>query len=93
MKTSLKLAHVHQETLEAHLLKEHLLEVDSLASRFAESFGNADWAEMIGRWHDLGKYSDSFQNMIAAKSGYDPEAHLEGNSGKPDHSTAGSELG
>ena len=41
MKTSLKLAHVHQETLEAHLLEEHLLEVGSLASRFAESFGNA----------------------------------------------------
>lgn len=46
MKTSLKLAHVHQETLEAHLLEEHLLEVGSLASRFAESFGNADWARI-----------------------------------------------
>ena len=85
------LAHVHPETHAPHHLEEHLAHVGKLASQFADEFGNADWAELSGRWHDLGKYRIAFQQMIRKESGY--AAHLEewghSSSVKVDHSTPG----
>jgi hypothetical protein len=66
--------------------------VATLASEFASPFGSSDWASLAGLWHDLGKYSKAFQQMIKLKSGFDPEAHLEGKPGRVDHSTAGALL-
>lgn len=74
---------------EKHFLDEHLREVAKLASMFAEHFGSEGWANLAGLWHDLGKYSPRFQTRIKRKSGYDPEAHIEGGEGRPNHATAG----
>lgn len=74
---------------EKHYLDEHLRQVAKLAGMFAEHFGSEGWANLAGLWHDLGKYSPRFQTRIKRKSGYDPEAHIEGGEGRPNHATAG----
>jgi CRISPR-associated endonuclease/helicase Cas3 len=60
-----------------------------LAAGFSRPFGASDWGYLAGLWHDLGKYSAEFQARIARESGYDPEAHIEGSTGKVNHSSAG----
>jgi CRISPR-associated endonuclease/helicase Cas3 len=73
------------ETLEAHAVR-----VAELARSFASAFGAADWGDLLGRWHDLGKRSDKFQEYIR-KSG-DPDAGEEGGAaGRVDHSTFGAQ--
>jgi len=72
-----------------HELEDHLRDVAKLAEGFAQDFGSADWAQVAGVWHDLGKYAKEFQRRIKSISGYDPDAHLEGAVGRVDHSTAG----
>ena len=70
-------------------LEEHLCRVASGvgdcpgAMQFAESFGAASWGELLGLWHDLGKYSDRFQRYLADSGNPD---ELE-QSGRVDHST------
>ena len=75
---------------EIHDLETHLRQVGTLAARMASCIRAADanWAQLAGVWHDLGKYSPAFQSRIKRVTGYDPEAHVEGG-GRPDHSTAG----
>lgn len=88
------LAHVRQRddgSFEVHDLEEHLRNVAIGAEKFAENFGSQDWGFLAGLWHDLGKYSAEFQQRIKFVSGYDSEAHLEGQSGRVDHSTAGAQ--
>jgi CRISPR-associated endonuclease/helicase Cas3 len=73
-------------------IEDHLTAVASRAAEFAEGLGlpNARaWGEVLGRWHDLGKCSDAFQNMLHQANGF--EAHLEGQPGRVDHSTAGAQ--
>jgi len=54
------------ETLEAHLQRVAVGVNQSAGARqFADSFGTADWGELLGCWHDLGKYSDQFQRYLA----------------------------
>jgi CRISPR-associated endonuclease/helicase Cas3 len=85
--TSEPLAHLTAEG-RPHLLVDHLAEVGAGAARFADAFGAAEWARVAGRWHDLGKYSGTFQKMIREANGF--EAHIEVEPGGPrDHSTAG----
>ena len=73
---------------EPHDLEEHLWQTARLAQGFASDIG-AQWAELAGRWHDLGKYRQRFQDYIRIQSGYDAEdAHIENGSRAP-HSTAG----
>lgn len=67
----------------------HLDEVAKLAGEFASAFAASEWAEACGRWHDLGKYSVEFQDKLRLANGY--EAHLEGQPGRVDHSTAGAQ--
>lgn len=86
------LAHVRQDLSgkwHEHPLEAHLLGVGAIAASFAEAFGGQDWAWLAGLWHDLGKYSVEFQHYIKTVSGYDAEAHIEGGTGRVDHSTAG----
>jgi len=92
-KTVRYLAHVRRdgETFALHDLNEHLRGVGKLAEEYAQVFGSGDWAQVAGLWHDLGKYSAEFQRRIKSVSGYDTEAHLEGQSGRVDHSTAGAQ--
>jgi CRISPR-associated endonuclease/helicase Cas3 len=72
-----------------HDLQEHLRAVAELAGKFASTFGHSDWGRLAGLWHDLGKYSSAFQSYIARGSGFDPEAHIEGGTGRVNHSSAG----
>ncbi len=86
------IAHVRQHpdgTWETHPLPAHLDGTANLAAGFAAEFGAAEWARLAGLWHDLGKYNPQFQRYIGKASGYNPEAHLEGDASRPDHSTAG----
>ena len=62
------------------LLKDHLHSVAELSQARAQVFGGADWAHLAGLLHDLGKYSDAFQNR------------LNGSDQRADHSTAGAKL-
>lgn len=74
-----------------HDLADHLNEVGALAAEFARTFGS-EWAQLAGRWHDLGKYRQRFQNYIRLASGFEADAHIKGESGKAPHSTAGALL-
>ena len=70
------------------LLWEHLQATASHAADFATPFGAASWARDAGKWHDVGKYSDAFQEYLRAAGG-DP--HVAETTGKVDHSTAGAQ--
>lgn len=86
------LAHVRQNpdgSFVTHDLEEHLRGVARLSEEFASAFGSAEWGNLAGLWHDLGKYSSAFQNYIARGSGFDPDAHIEGGKGRVNHSSAG----
>lgn len=72
-----------------HPLEDHLREVGRLAAEFASAFGNADWGNVAGLWHDLGKYKADFQEYIRARSGYERDEADEGGPGKVDHTAAG----
>lgn len=78
-----------------HSLEKHLLEVGRLASDFASIFDSEKFGEILGVWHDLGKYSKEWQEYLKDKSGYydqDSDEDVEDNvqtSKKIDHSTAG----
>lgn len=53
------IAHVKQNpdgTWDAHALDKHLNGTAMRAGDFAAAFGNRDWAELLGYWHDLGKF-------------------------------------
>lgn len=71
------------------LLIDHLEGTARRAGEFAAAFGSRDWGELLGWWHDLGKFDPKWQDYIRRKTGYDPEAHIETEKGRPNHSTAG----
>jgi CRISPR-associated endonuclease/helicase Cas3 len=70
-------------------LVEHLNGTAQLAGEFAAVFGNRDWGELLGLWHDLGKFNPKWQRHIRTQTGYDPDAQIESGKGKINHSTAG----
>ena len=70
---------------EWHPLDEHLKGTAELAKSFADAFGSGEWGYLAGLWHDIGKYSEDFQNMLLASA----DAHIETKPGRVDHSTAG----
>lgn len=71
-------------------LPDHLQLVARYATTFAEKFGAQDFGQVLGMWHDLGKYSTEFQSYLLTENGF--EAHLETVPGRVDHSTAGAQL-
>ncbi|MBU4128030.1 MAG: CRISPR-associated helicase Cas3', partial [Proteobacteria bacterium] len=68
-------------------LEEHLRNVAEMTRLFADAFGAGDWGYLAGLWHDIGKYSDEFQQKLSIQEGSD--AHIETKPGRVDHSTAG----
>ena len=70
-------------------LVEHLLNTAEISSKFANEFDNAEWGYLIGLWHDLGKYSDDFQEYIRVNSGYEEDDQKRS---KTDHTSAGAIL-
>lgn len=81
------IAHAIERGAKLNLLREHLEKVGRMAARFAEPWDSESFASLAGRWHDLGKYSADFQQMIRAATGIDP--NLETLPGRVDHSSAG----
>lgn len=89
-------AHIKKEKDDSwakpHLLSVHLNEVAKKAGEFAGQFKNKDWGELIGCWHDLGKYHPVWQAYIRRETGYPPDAQLENLTSSIHHSTAGAVL-
>jgi|GEM_PF-1366749 CRISPR-associated endonuclease/helicase Cas3 len=47
-----------------HCLEDHLHETAKLSDAFAAEFGAGEWGYLAGLWHDLGKSSNQFQEML-----------------------------
>lgn len=62
------LAHLDENKRE-HTLEDHLFSVRDIANRIGEKFVGGTVAALAGKWHDLGKYSRDFQNMILEANG------------------------
>ncbi|MGC9218881.1 MAG: CRISPR-associated endonuclease Cas3'', partial [Athalassotoga sp.] len=65
-------------------LEEHLESTAFLARQFSEKFGASQWGYLAGLWHDLGKYSDQFQEKLKRITENKPDMHV-------DHSTYGAQ--
>lgn len=71
---------------EVQTLAEHIKGTAELAAHFASKFNNDEWGRLLGLWHDLGKYSEEFQNYIRVNSGYEEDDQKRP---KTDHTSAG----
>jgi CRISPR-associated endonuclease/helicase Cas3 len=94
--TSELIAHVKKKIdnswAEPHWLNQHLNGTAYLAAVFARKFDSEQWGRLLGLGHDTGKSTEKWQKYLSVVSGYDEEAHLEGKSGKLDHSAPGAKL-
>lgn len=70
-------------------LEEHLNNVAMQAETCAACFDGGKWAQAAALLHDLGKYSNEFQRMLAISSSND--ANMDAQPGRVDHSTAGAQ--
>ena len=77
--TGPKLAHLSSDGQRTQTVQEHLEGTAKLAADFARPFGGQDQARLAGLLHDIGKYSDDFQNRLTGGP-------------KVDHSTAGAKV-
>ncbi|HCY41925.1 MAG TPA: CRISPR-associated helicase/endonuclease Cas3 [Prolixibacteraceae bacterium] len=73
------------DNYEVQELQSHLEGTSQLAYYFASTFQNAEWGKLLGLWHDLGKYSDEFQEYIKVNSGYEEDDQRRP---KTDHTSA-----
>ncbi|MEG0979441.1 MAG: CRISPR-associated helicase Cas3' [Oscillospiraceae bacterium] len=73
-------AHINPESKKKQTILEHLEKTETLCRQFGDIFENGDFAAYCGKMHDIGKYSDAFQNRIL------------NNGPKCDHSTAGAKI-
>ena len=82
------IAHSRQGSLETQFLKDHLLQTAAIAGEFGKKVRLEKTCYLAGLLHDLGKYSDEFQEYIRkAMSGSKSAIR-----GSVDHSTAGGKL-
>ncbi|WP_347490210.1 CRISPR-associated helicase Cas3' [Desulfoscipio sp. XC116] len=84
------IARIREGDKRRQALKEHLLEAKRLAEFYGAKLGLKHVAGLAGMLHDLGKYSDEFQDYIRQAAFY-PEA-AGARKGRVDHSTAGGKL-
>ena len=83
------IAHTATEQGKAdQLLKDHLRQSQALAECFATETGLTKTAGLIALLHDVGKYSDKFQDYIR-KAKQDPTSVMRGS---VDHATAGGQI-
>ena len=74
-----------------HRLETHLPDSAGLAANFASGFGAGEWGRLAGFWHNLGKFSNAFQNYLRASAGSGGGLHAAEMAGHVDHSTAGAQ--
>ena len=91
------IAHQRKQDGAVQSLEEHLFGVAEIAESFAAKIGLSKQGELIGLLHDLGKYSEEFQNYLKSAVGIinadeDDFVDAQGLKGKVDHSTAGAQL-
>lgn len=84
------IAHVRERDKKVQPLHVHLINVQKLAEQYGEKLGLTHVAGLAGLLHDLGKYSDIFQDYIS-KAAFTPE-EVDKKRGDVDHSTAGGKL-
>lgn len=53
---------------EWQLLEDHLAAVEERAARFSAVFGAAEWGQIIGRLHDIGKSNPEFQLRLTGEN-------------------------
>ena len=76
-RTKLYLAHTGtQMHPEGQTIEEHLSATGKIAAEFAAEFGAEESGMIVGKMHDIGKYSDEFQKRLQGGS-------------RVDHATAG----
>jgi len=95
-KNTIQIAHQREKDGQKQLVSEHLVAVSKLARISAGKIGLSLIGELCGLLHDLGKYSQEFQNYINSALGnidHDAEEYVDvdGKKGKIDHSTAGAQ--
>ncbi len=92
-------------TFYAHSLKDQPIEQwetmqqhEELVAKYCRGFlrridpSLEPWGELLGRWHDLGKYSQAFQRYIKSANSIEVDSHRGEVKGKVDHSTAAAQL-
>lgn len=71
----------HTDGNRTQTMKEHLYGTAELAGEFARRFGKKEWGYCCGLLHDIGKYSEAFQEKIRNNSDR-----------RVDHATAGARV-
>lgn len=74
------LAHISDDKKREQTILDHLEGTAELSGKFAKSFGYEDWGYCCGKLHDIGKYSEKFQERI------------HGSNIRVDHATAGARV-
>ncbi len=77
-------AHSRNDQGQRHDLVAHLRSVAKLTADFAHSFGAAELGRRVGLWHDLGKFSQAFQDYLR-----DCDRELDRKGRRTDHKAAG----
>lgn len=91
------IAHIREKDGVIQSLFDHLSEVGSLASEFAQKIDIPNAGKALGLLHDFGKFSVAFQNYINSAQGRiqpDDDDFVDARAlkGKIDHSSAGAQL-
>ena len=75
-------------------MAEHEELVAKYCTKFLERIDPSlgPWGDLLGQWHDLGKYSKEFQSYILAANCIEIDGHVAESSGRVDHSTAAAQL-
>ncbi|MEC0183275.1 CRISPR-associated helicase/endonuclease Cas3 [Paenibacillus peoriae] len=83
------IAHIRESDHEIQTVADHLMETQQLAETYGDKIGIQHITGLAGMLHDLGKYTEKFQNYIrlAVQSPDIPPKR-----GSVDHSTAGGKL-
>ncbi len=93
--SSKSIAHYREQDRQEQYLIDHLQEVSRLAKDSCRKIDLCEAGQLLGLLHDLGKYSNAFQQYIQSATGMlNPDADdgfvdVKGLKGKIDHSTAG----